>query len=333
MVKYGLYTLPLIPSHQGRGKRETPIKGGEREKLPSRYPPLPLWEGVRGRGIYPIEMRKNLKYGVFFMAKTVIFVSLFSVFLLLSYPSIRAEDEAPAAPSHIKNLAEDEAPAAPVIADEDIIAEKNLFHPERKRWDLPEKKPKNEVKNLKPKPNIKNIELFGTVIQGDDSYAVLRAKTTRKEDENKIYMVGDYVSGYYLKEIDRKKVVLHDSSENEDFTIFINEGIKERAAAKTDIKEEVSPPPASMEGRTAVEKKMAEKPKINPRNPQKAKTAEFLKQRLQKHARILKTKKSKLVMKQAQKDFQKIEELLPFMPDAERREVLQLKNEIDSAGE
>jgi hypothetical protein len=36
------YTLPSIPSHQGRGdKRET-----------SHYFPLPLWERVRVRGIF-----------------------------------------------------------------------------------------------------------------------------------------------------------------------------------------------------------------------------------------------------------------------------------------
>jgi signal peptidase I len=44
-----LYHPPLNPLPSREGKR--------REKLSS---PRPLWEGIKGRGIYPLEIRKNL---------------------------------------------------------------------------------------------------------------------------------------------------------------------------------------------------------------------------------------------------------------------------------
>jgi hypothetical protein len=47
------HTLPLIPSHQGRGKnRETLIKLWERKKTPIKIPP-PLVGGGKGEGNLP----------------------------------------------------------------------------------------------------------------------------------------------------------------------------------------------------------------------------------------------------------------------------------------
>ncbi len=219
---------------------------------------------------------------------------------------------------------------------DDIIVEKNLFHPERKKWVMKQKKEKKSGKPKTKKPVISKIELFGTIIEGDKSYAVLRTKKRRKKGgDNKLYMVGDYISGYYIKEIDRKKVVLKDETANEDFEIFINEGKKNRIAAKTEVREE-APQRIGKQARKAggsTGKKQKVKSGKKAPNPKKAKTAEFLKKRLKKHAKILKTKKSKLVRKQADKDYKKIEELLPYMSPSDRREVLELKRELDSLGQ
>jgi hypothetical protein len=51
------YTLPLIPSHQGRGKEKRNTHQGKEKPVKSYNQgiPLPLWEGVRGRGIYTLK--------------------------------------------------------------------------------------------------------------------------------------------------------------------------------------------------------------------------------------------------------------------------------------
>jgi hypothetical protein len=171
----------------------------------------------------------------------------------------------------------------------------------------------------KDKKKLKKIELFGTVIAGKKRYAVLRTKKSRRK--NKFYMVGDYISGYLIKEIDRKRVVLRDDSENEDYIIFINEGKKSRSAAKTEIKAE-APSEKPKKGKKARKKKRKPKPK-------KAKDAQFLMKRLKRDVEVLRQKDSKLVERQAKKDYEKLKKLLPHISDKDSREASELKKELD----
>ena len=207
----------------------------------------------------------------------------------------------------------------------DIIVEKNLFSPERKKWEMPEKD-KADKKSVKKKGDISEIQLFGTVIGLGDRHAVLRSKKGQKF-KNRTYKVGDYIRGYCIKEIERKKVVLSDEREKEDFIIFLNEGKKDRTAVKTEIKDE-SPEVYQASGK--VTKKKGKKDRII--RPKKAKTASFLKKRLNRHVKVLKNKKSSLVVKQAKKDLKKIQRLLPYMSVEDRREVSSLKKEIEKLG-
>ena len=213
----------------------------------------------------------------------------------------------------------------PVQAEEkdtdDIIVEKNLFSPDRKKWVMEKPSGKKPGKPQKTKKELSKIELYGTVVSDNQSYAVLR---TKKGDKRKdVYMVGDYISGHFIKEIDQRKVVLTDESGNEDFIIYINEGKKNRTAAKTEIREEVPVSRTKEKAARKAKKKTSSK-------SQKSKTSGFLKKRLKRDLNVLKSKKSKMVERQAQKDYKKIEKLLPQMTDQERREVLELKKELDS---
>jgi len=215
----------------------------------------------------------------------------------------------------------------------DIIVEKNLFHPERKKWEMNRQE---EVQVTKPAINKKElfkVQLYGTVLEGKNRYAVLRTTKGKAKEQNGVYMVGEYIGGYLIKEIERKKVVMADENTNENFIVFINEENKERFTSKTEIKQ-VDPPVTQTEEK--VEKKKTDKTSKElvkkVRKPKKTKKAEFLKKRLNRHAKVLKTKDSEMVKKQALEDFQKIEKLLPHMSEEEQREVMELKNEIDRAG-
>lgn len=221
-----------------------------------------------------------------------------------------------------------------IVEEDDVIVAKNLFHPERKKWEMerPDKK-KKEKKPLKNPKALSRIRLYGTVITGDKSYAVLRTTKGKKTGENRVYMVGDYISGFMVKEIERKKIVLEGADVNEDFVVFINDGKKKRSVAKTEIKRESAriTRTGQKEGQK-VEGKPGGKSKKKARKPKKAKTADFLRKRLKRHAKVLRTKDSALVKKQALKDYKKIEKLLPHMSAEAQREVMELKNEIDRAG-
>jgi hypothetical protein len=194
-----------------------------------------------------------------------------------------------------------------------IIVEKNLFHPERKKWVMETPKDSSQKSIKAIQKELSNIELFGTVISGEKRYAVLRTQKGQKRKKNEFYMVGDYINGYLITEIDKKNVVLRNNRGDENFIIFLNEGKEKRSTVKTPIK---------VERPTTTAKK-------SKRAPKKAQTGDFLKKRLERDIKVLKSKKSNLVRKQAAKDFKKLERLMPYMSDKEVREVLELKKELD----
>jgi hypothetical protein len=131
---------------------------------------------------------------------------------------------------------------------DDIIIEKNIFSPERKKW-VSEPASNKQAADKQVKKEINELMLLGTVIGGDRRYAVLRIKKDEGKGGFKPYMRGDYIQGYLVKEIDEKKVVLQDDAENAEYVLYINDDKKERIAEKTAIKAE--PPKAA----AAVEEK------------------------------------------------------------------------------
>ena len=132
-------------------------------------------------------------------------------------------------------------------------------------------------------------------------------------------MLGDYVSGYLVKEIDRKKVILGDEDTNEEYELFINEGKKNRSAVKTEIKED---PKVTTTGKKDDQKKKK-------RNRKKTLSSQQLKKRIEKDLKVLRTRKSKLVMRQAEKDLKKLEELGDFLSANDREKLRDYKKELE----
>ena len=131
----------------------------------------------------------------------------------------------------------------PKLANYDIIIEKNLFSPDRKKWvSEPPAKPGAQM----AKKELNDLTLLGTIISGNQRYAVLRTKKeTAAQSSMQPYAKGDYVQGYFIKDIEEKKVTLLDETENLMYVVFINDQQKVRVAEKTERKPE--PPKAPPE--------------------------------------------------------------------------------------
>ena len=137
------------------------------------------------------------------------------------------------------------------VKRDDIIIEKNIFSPERKKW-VSEPASNKQASDKQAKKEINELMLLGTVIGGESRYAVLRIKKDEGKGIFKPYMKGDYIQGYQVKEIDEKKVILQDDAENAEYVLYINDDKKERLAEKTAIKAEPS--------KVAVEEKKEDRP-------------------------------------------------------------------------
>ncbi len=136
------------------------------------------------------------------------------------------------------------APAHAEDAKTDIIIEKNLFSPDRKKWVSEPASSKKGADKL-AKKEINDLMLMGTAIRGKERYAVLHAKKDAAQGGFKPWMKGDYVQGYLLKEIEEKMVVLQDEAENKEYILYMNDEKKERVAEKTAVK--IEPPSAAVE--------------------------------------------------------------------------------------
>lgn len=198
----------------------------------------------------------------------------------------------------------------------DSISKRNLFHPERKEWIMEKadaKKPEDTKKTV-PKVDTKQIQLLGTVIFGDVRKAIVRSAAARGgADRNAdTYMAGDYIEGYLLKEIEEKKVVINNNATNEDIILFLHEGKAQRSTQKTDIAQE--PPPPTEEKRIV---------------RRKGETGKEITERIKKTIEILKGRESDLVRKQAERDLEKLQRLIPVMPEEDQGQAAALKKELD----
>jgi hypothetical protein len=118
-----------------------------------------------------------------------------------------------------------EAPVAgPSMPDYMIIAEQNLFHPDRKI--PPEKK---EAQQL-PKPE---LILFGTLVTDGMSVAYVEDKKNPKTSPGRgkrqtVMKKGDVVSGFVLKEIEADRIML--ARGDETMVVYLNQGDKTRTS-------------------------------------------------------------------------------------------------------
>jgi len=111
---------------------------------------------------------------------------------------------------------------SPSLSDYMIIAEQNLFHPDRK---IPlEKKEAQQI----PKPE---LILYGTLITEGMSVAYVEDKKNPKTSPGRgkrqtVMKKGDAVSGFVLREIEKDKIVLVRGDET--MVVYLNQGDKPR---------------------------------------------------------------------------------------------------------
>ncbi len=148
----------------------------------------------------------------------------------------------------------------------DIIIEKNLFSPDRKKW-VSEPASGKQSADKMAKKEINDLMLMGTAIRGKERYAVLHAKKDESKGGFKPWMKGDYVQGYLLKEIEEKMVVLQDEADNKEYILYINDEKKERVAEKTALKPEQPKVVEDMRGEQPGRKRRARKAVRQPVNP------------------------------------------------------------------
>jgi hypothetical protein len=139
----------------------------------------------------------------------------------------------------VSTVKEEEPPQVqtPSPSDYTIIAEQNLFHPERKI--PPEKKDEAPL----PKPE---FVLYGTLITDNVSFAYLEDKksprtTPGRGKRQTALKKGDTMSGFQLKEIDHDKVVMARGEETLIVKVIDSSIKKDREGVSTPS---LSPPPA-----------------------------------------------------------------------------------------
>jgi len=197
-----------------------------------------------------------------------------------------------------------------------LISKKNLFSPDRKEWIMEKTDSKaNEAKKAVSKIDLKQIKLMGTVIVGNERKAVI--KNSLKKGSGKdadVYMIGDYIEGYLLKEIGEKKVLLTNTDTNDSVELFLHEGAAQRSTEKTDV---TMPAPPEIK---------PEKPRYAPK---KGETGKDLINRAQKTMQVLNNNSSEMVKKQAERDLEKLDKLMGSMSDEERSEAIQLRKSLN----
>ncbi len=198
-----------------------------------------------------------------------------------------------------------------------LISKKNLFSPDRKEWIMEKTDSKaNEAKKAVSKIDLKQIKLMGTVIVGNERKAVIKNSIKKGSGKDAdVYMTGDYIEGYLLKEINEKKVLLTNADANDSVELFLHEGAAQRSSEKTDVTMPVPAPEPK-----------PEKPRYAPK---KGETGKDLLNRAQKTMQVLKNNSSDLVKKQAERDLEKLDKLMGSMSDEERSEAIQLRKSLN----
>jgi hypothetical protein len=153
--------------------------------------------------------------------------------------------------------AERAASPAPQAGDYMVVAEMNLFHPDRRV--PPEKKEEKEI----PKPE---LVLYGTVLSGEASYAYVEdAKspyaTPGRGKRPHVMKKGDVIGGFVLKEIEPTRIALVRNDET--MTVMLN--TEKARGSQAEMKS--AAPPAARPFDKAVLSFSSRRPEVQPGPP------------------------------------------------------------------
>ncbi len=161
---------------------------------------------------------------ILFIGAVLIAMGAFSPYF---YPQVRYSLPAAKLPPAEEEKSPEAAVASPSMSDYMVIAEQNLFHPDRK---IPVEK--KEAQQL-PKPE---LILFGTLITDGMSVAYVDDKKNPKTSPGRgkrqtVMKKGDAVSGFILKEIETDRIMLVRGEET--MVVYLSQGDKPRASEVT----------------------------------------------------------------------------------------------------
>jgi hypothetical protein len=206
-----------------------------------------------------------------------------------------------------------------------IISRKNLFHPERKEWIMESSDKKgDDAKSSVPKLDPQKVQLKGTVIVGDERKAVVSTagsimaaggrmpkRAAAGAGNEEIYMVGDFIEGYLVKEVNEKNILLNSPDGQDAVTIFLHEGSKQRSSEKTPV----PAAPAPIEERRFTR--------------QSEETPQMIQERMKKSMEVLKGRDNERVRRQVERDFNKLQKHFPAMSQQEQQDAVLMKKELE----
>jgi hypothetical protein len=207
----------------------------------------------------------------------------------------------------------------------DIISKKNLFHPERKEWIMESSDKKgDDAKSSVPKLDPQKVQLKGTVIVGDERKAIVSStgnivaaggrmpkRAAAGAGNEEIYMVGDFIEGYLVKEVNEKNILLNSPDGQDAVTIFLHEGSKQRSSEKTPV----PAAPAPIEERRFTR--------------QSEETPQMIQERMKKSMEVLKGRDNERVRRQVERDFNKLQKHFPAMSQQEQQDAILMKKELE----
>lgn len=245
--------------------------------------------------------------------------------------------------------------AAPANADDyDSIIEKNLFHDQRQKWEMEKSQGKGAASQagLQDRGSIDKINLFGTVIKDSHSYAVMRVTqqaassrvsrragrakdrkksgvqaSQKKQDNKRPYAVGDFISGYQIVEIQSESVLLQDPYDNKRYEIFMNDGQTERTAVRTEIAEDKPEKPPRTPGK---KRKPSRRSKAQSKaSSKKAASTDAIRKRFERDLKLMRDDKNDAVTRQAERNWEKLEPMMPSLDEKGQEELMRLKSEFE----
>jgi hypothetical protein len=206
-----------------------------------------------------------------------------------------------------------------------IISQKNLFHPDRKEWIMESSDKKaDDTKASVPKLDPQKVKLQGTVIVGDEHKAIVSTtgnimavggrmpkRAIAGAGNAEIYMVGDFIEGYLLKEVNEKNILLSSPDGQDAVTIFLHEGSKQRSSEKTPVPAAPAP---------VVERRVVR---------QNQETPQMIQERMKKSMELLKGRDNERLRRQVERDFTKLRKNFPAMSQQEQQEAILMKKELE----
>ncbi len=237
--------------------------------------------------------------------------------------------------------------------DYDIIIEKNLFHDQRQKWEMEKSQTKGTSSQAGPRDlqSIDKIKLFGTVIKDSHAYAVMRvsspslqrratrrggrgkdqekasAQVSKQQDNKRPYSVGDFISGYQIVDIQSESVLLQDPYDNKRYEIYMNDAQAERITVRTEITEDKPELSSRQKSREQNSKRRSQVKSAPPAN--KAASADVIRKRFERDIQLMREEKNDAMTRQAQRDWDKLQPLMPSLDEQGQEELMRLKSEFE----